>query len=76
MTRAEEIAYEVYPDYSPDGKCLVKRYVERAFFKNGYEQAKKDLIEKAVSWWSNNLVESEPTKGHYISAFKKYMENK
>lgn len=63
MTKAEE-------------KCPFDIQLHKDIWCNGYQQAEKDIIEKAVTWWSNNLVESEPTKGHYISAFKKYMENK
>lgn len=74
MTRAEEAALKAYPKST--GVRELKGLSARPVYAAGYEQAEKDLIEKAVTWWRNNLVESEPTKGHYISAFKKYMENK
>jgi hypothetical protein len=81
MDRAEERVLEVCPQlfvHYPNSttETYDANLGHRRLYERAYRQAEKDLIKKAVTWWSNNLAESEPTKGHHISVFKKYMENK
>ncbi len=51
--RAEQKALEAYPDFSPDGKWQQSRRYERIIYKNGYEQAEKDL---ELTWGDMQLI--------------------
>ncbi len=67
--RAEERALEAYPikqsynDYYGDYEDI--NIVERISFQEGYEQAEKDTIERAVAWLKehadNYIVDLTPT---------------
>lgn len=61
MTRAEKAALKAYP--KEDGKIWTsafgtfefdKNAPERKAFQEGYEQAEKDTIERAVTWLKDN----------------------
>lgn len=53
MTKAEERALEAYPHYTAENLDDVIK--ARKFFAKGYEQAKKDTIERAVTWLKDNV---------------------
>ena len=69
MTRAEKRAFEKYPKLyggSPYGPLPVELNIkERQLFIEGYEQAEKDTIERAVEWLEANankyIVDLTPT---------------
>ena len=63
MTRAEKAALKAYP--KEDGKIWTsafgtfefdKNAPERRAFQEGYEQAEKDTIERAIAWLKTNAV--------------------
>jgi hypothetical protein len=48
--RATDAAWQLYPDYpSMDGGYVTQRE-QRELVMKGYEQAEKDIIERAVAW--------------------------
>ena len=55
MIRAEEAAFKAFPDYpSMDGGYITQRK-QRAYYIKGYEQAERDLIERAEKWLEQNV---------------------
>ena len=52
--RATDAAWQLYPDYpSMDGRYVTQRK-QRELVMEGYEQAEKDTIERAVAWLKDN----------------------
>lgn len=48
--RATDAAWQLYPDYpSMDGGYVTQRE-QRELVMEGYEQAEKDTIERAIAW--------------------------
>ena len=58
--RAEQKALEAYPDFSPDGKWQQSREYERIIYKNGYEQAEKDIISLIESRIGEIMGDAQP----------------
>ena len=57
MSRAEERAREAYPSTRHYWNSEPDRNMEaREYYKQGYEQAEKDFMEKAEKWWYDHLV--------------------
>lgn len=52
MTRAEEAALKRFPNFSAENMDDVM--FARYHFRQGYEQAEKDTIERAVTWLKDN----------------------
>ena len=53
MTRAEEQALKAYPR---DDDAWCESNVDRRIgYKQGYNQAKQDLMEKAKQWFTDNI---------------------
>lgn len=56
MSRAEEAALKILPNYPPEAYADVEEYIEveserslqRAFYQKGYEQAEKDIKEQMM----------------------------
>lgn len=74
MSRAEERALEMYPEEwwrDCDGDAWDANEKRREGFIQGYEQAGKDIINKATKW----LSEREWTNAVQLSMFRKYMED-
>ncbi|MBO7071853.1 MAG: hypothetical protein J6W09_11260 [Bacteroidales bacterium] len=68
--RAEEAALKAYPDYPTlDGGYVTQRKPRKTYIQ-GYEQAEKDTIERAVKW----LAQRGWTCAVQISMFRKEME--
>lgn len=68
--RAEERALEAYPyqraTHFPDGfQEFDRNSVPRTLFQEGYEQAEKDIIERAIAWLKEHaneyIVDLTPT---------------
>ena len=72
MKQSEKRALASYPvvnTWSPYGPLPVdQNKLSREKYQEGYEQAEKDLIEKAVKWLS------ERTSAQQIKMFRKAME--
>lgn len=60
MTKAEEAALAVYPNYSPDGKGQVDMYSYRRAYINGYKQAEKNIISLIESRIGEILGDAQP----------------
>ena len=77
--RAEEKALERYPQEDRIGIAIA----ERSGFVCGYEQSKKDMIEKAVEWLFSNVrdylyccveLEASGILPEFFADFKEAME--
>ena len=82
MSKAGEKAYKAYP-LTEDNHLNHERNAKRVGFQQGYEQAEKELIDKAIGW----IVEiyncheimqysdsCEPPLSELIEWFKNYMK--
>ena len=80
MTRAEKRAFEKYPKLyggSPYGPLPIELNIkERQLFIEGYEQAERDTIGRAVEWLEQALSFGiHPCNGHStVMQFKEAME--
>lgn len=74
MTRAEIAAWEAYPD----DRFISEEYSSmcRGFYQEGYEQAEKDTIERAVAWLKDYVKYFELYNEKGMEEFKKAMEEK
>ena len=65
MSKAEERALEAYPNMLFPFTPLDLNAYRRDAFINGYEQAEKDTIERAIAWLKENankyIVDLTPT---------------
>lgn len=76
--RAEEAALKAYPDYpTMDGGYVTQRKPRKVFIQ-GYEQAEKETIERAVAWLATKLLREhclfECEVDDISQEFKKAME--
>ena len=75
--RATDAAWQLYPDYpAMDGGYVTQRK-QRELVMEGYEQAEKDTIERAVKWMKNNWIKypnSDIPTEVVVDNFKKAME--
>lgn len=81
--RSEEAAMKTYPNV--EGKMYSTTFgtiefdrnaAERKGFREGYEQAEKDTLEKAIEWWRPRLcgfLKEGLTEG-VLGEFRKAME--
>lgn len=85
MSRAEEAAYEKYPDVPGKDWVSINKdfanYHDRGPFIEGYGQGEKKTIDRAVEWFKNNWREYVYTDrdgtvhfGHWENNFRKAME--
>lgn len=80
--RAEEAAMKAYPDYQATNATVVRGF-HRSLFIEGYEQAEKDIIERAIDWLKNHInipqsvvvnEDGEPFADSYIAYAKERLE--
>lgn len=81
MNKAEEAALKAYPKCKPDHFGIYSLEYStvlsgREGFQKGYEQAKKDTIERAVKWIKlhTHTFENVEEVVLYIELFRKAME--
>ena len=84
MNKAEEAALKAYPKCKPDHFGIYSLEYStvlsgREGFQKGYEQAKKDTIERAVRWIAENTKRyvgpiEHPFWDMFLKHFRKYME--
>ena len=73
MTRAEEQALKTYP--RTDDAWCESNVDRRIGYKQGYNQAEQDIMEKAEKWWYKHLVGflKEGLAEGVIAEFKQFM---
>ena len=78
--RAEDAALKAYPvvnTWSPFGPLPVdQNEVARDRYRQGYEQAEKDTIERATEWLcTHHNFDTQEQAGLYAECFRKAMED-
>lgn len=82
--RAEQAALKAYPELAAEWmKVKTLQPMKRAIYQQGYEQAEKDIIEKAVNWIIEHVnidydvqqsEDGQPLASDYIKYAKKRFE--
>lgn len=80
--RADAAALKAYPELAAEWmKVKTLQPMKRAIYQQGYEQAEKDTIERAIIWLKENWREyvwttdnGIPHFGHWENDFCKAME--
>lgn len=73
MTKAEERALEAYPRDENDKELNYRRANYRIAYERGYEQAEKDMIERACNYLYDHR-QGNRDMYQFIGLFRKAME--